>query len=640
MLAVGHRSEGTFFYDTVTLEQVGSLETVPWKIAYRPDGRQLALVVDTPSLAGTRTFDPRPVRLVDPVTFEEQSVQLGGFLDGQVEAWDLANSGDGRFLAASQDVYDDGGGFTSSVLVWDVLAPEQPIRTIHPGPLWALALSPDGGRLYVGTHEPSVRVYDTASGRIIGSIGLPNALLLGSTGADDAAEAFELSPDGATLAVQDAEDVVILDTATLTEQRRLQGHTGVVRSLGFSPDGTLLVSGSDDRTAIVWNVSDWSQREVLRGHDGAVVRLVFGADGTTVYAPGAPGLLVWDIEGDRRFVNRVEAFGQGGLAAFALPSPVGDAVVHLSNAWENNDGGTTIEVYDVASGQVGAQIELDHGAFSPEWRPPLAEQTAFAHPDGIVSVWDWRRGEVIAERKITDGAIAGAGLVYSADGERTVIGERSGAVVQVDADTLEPVSSEVDVGEEIGVIAVGADGKTAVATLRSGGYAIVDFVDGGVNKFDLTITPSSAALSPDGERLVVGASTGDIGLIDLDSGEWLRPPIEGLTTARIYRISFTPDGSTFASSDWDGRVRLWDGQSGELLATFLAVTEGGGTVAEFLDDGHTVVITNVDGSVYTWDTRIDRWIEFACGVAGRNLTEDEWHETFGERPHRDTCPTA
>ncbi len=39
------------------------------------------------------------------------------------------------------------------------------------------------------------------------------------------------------------------------------------------------------------------------------------------------------------------------------------------------------------------------------------------------------------------------------------------------------------------------------------------------------------------------------------------------------------------------------------------------------------------------DTRPERWVEVACAIAGRNLTEVEWSDAFGDRPYRETCPT-
>jgi hypothetical protein len=50
-----------------------------------------------------------------------------------------------------------------------------------------------------------------------------------------------------------------------------------------------------------------------------------------------------------------------------------------------------------------------------------------------------------------------------------------------------------------------------------------------------------------------------------------------------------------------------------------------------------VLITSYDDAIYTWDTRVEHAIEFACQGAGRELTMDEWRENFPDRPYRKTC---
>jgi len=49
-------------------------------------------------------------------------------------------------------------------------------------------------------------------------------------------------------------DIIILDISTGSQTAVLSGHTGEVNCLTFSSDGTLLVSGSDDYTAKLWDV--------------------------------------------------------------------------------------------------------------------------------------------------------------------------------------------------------------------------------------------------------------------------------------------------------------------------------------------------------------------------------------------------
>ena len=45
-----------------------------------------------------------------------------------------------------------------------------------------------------------------------------------------------------------------------------------------------------------------------------------------------------------------------------------------------------------------------------------------------------------------------------------------------------------------------------------------------------------------------------------------------------------------------------------------------------------------DGRVYRWETDLDRALDFAWQMAGRNLTEAEWAQFLPEQPYQFVCP--
>ena len=84
-------------------------------------------------------------------------------------------------------------------------------------------------------------------------------------------------------------------------------------------------------------------------------------------------------------------------------------------------------------------------------------------------------------------------------------------------------------------------------------------------------------------------------------------------------------------------VALWDGHTGELLAR--VVTPERFTVAGFGQDLESVLIVGeFGGPIFEWDTRPEHAVEFACRVAGRDFTEAEWADHFGDRPYQHICP--
>ena len=60
---------------------------------------------------------------------------------------------------------------------------------------------------------------------------------------------------------------------------RLIGHSSIVNTVAFSPNGIYLASGSDDRTIAVWSVYSGDCVKTLQGHSQPVITVVFSPDG-------------------------------------------------------------------------------------------------------------------------------------------------------------------------------------------------------------------------------------------------------------------------------------------------------------------------------------------------------------------------
>src|SRR5436189_190167 len=72
------------------------------------------------------------------------------------------------------------------------------------------------------------------------------------------------------------------DARTSTPLLELKGHTNLVSSVSFSPDGARIVTGSFDGTAKVWDARTGTPLLDLKGNRYPVISVSFSADGARI----------------------------------------------------------------------------------------------------------------------------------------------------------------------------------------------------------------------------------------------------------------------------------------------------------------------------------------------------------------------
>jgi len=138
-----------------------------------------------------------------------------------------------------------------------------------------------------GSDDDTVRLWDPTTGTC-------HATLEGHSGS---VYAVAFSPDGKLLASGSYDNTVRLcDPTTGTCRATLEGHSNWVRAVAFSPDGKLLASGSDDNTVRLWDPTTGTCRATLEGHSDPVTAVAFLPDGKLLQSRSYKTALLHDID--------------------------------------------------------------------------------------------------------------------------------------------------------------------------------------------------------------------------------------------------------------------------------------------------------------------------------------------------------
>ncbi len=498
--------------------------------------------------------------------------------------------------------------------VWDLTASDPSVgpRILrgHESQITSVNFSPDNQWVVTGSEDKTIRLWGLSNPS-------PNALPLVLSPKDNS---FFLSPDHHWLATRGPDFTILLWDLTVqnpatTTPKILRGHKAHVDDVAFSSDNRLLVTGSHDETARVWNLTandPSTDFKELKGHTGVVENVTISQDNHWLVTGSFDGSArVWDLTVNPPTVKRV--------LSNPNPPPPGESRAIFSTSISSEGR------WVVTSGQPTSLNVLWDLAAADPWGSsvPLKENNGFdMSPDS--------RWLVVAGKDRT----ARLWNLKNVSEKPSIIPIKQGSSVSISPNGRWLITSR-------------EDNKLALwdLTLATPAAKASKILEGHTDSI------AQVSFSPDSHWLASGSADKTAILWDLtlpgsNYTSWILPGHD----KEVSTLAFSPDNHWLMTgcSNWMvtgngiGTNYLWDltAKNPADTATFLPIPGYPRKVAFSQDNQmiHWLIVGDYDRkTVSLWNLRLNELEDLACQFAGRDLTEAEWKKYFPGKQRRPTC---
>ncbi len=351
----------------------------------------------------------------------------------------------------------------------------------------------------------------------------------------------------------------ILREAVLAHHLRstLGSHTGMVQDAQFNSDGSMIVTGSTDGEARIWNAKTG---EPIRELDTrtAVESARFSPKGDLVVTAQADDVTrIWDVSTGNLLkelslpLQRTRASNEN----YAEFSPDGKLV-----ATSSIDGG--VAIFEVDTGRM---IQRLNNQTLISWSPAFSFDSKLimtSNQKKSARVWEVKTGKILIE--IGD-LIGVYGIEFTSDRKSLIAAGEDSTVRIWDITVTDEVKGRILNTLQTGTIplsnvTLSPDGKIAVDVSK--GLARVWSVDSGkkITEFNepSDILPDFV-FSPDGESIAAAGRDNIVRVWDVKTGAMIME-LRGHTGV-ISNVNFSPDSKSVVTASWDKTARVWDTSS-------------------------------------------------------------------------------
>jgi RNA polymerase sigma factor (sigma-70 family) len=391
-------------------------------------------------------------------------------------------------------------------------------------------------------------------------------------------------------------------------------HGDAVRSLAFSPDGSLLASGSDDRTVRLWDVRTGGERLQLAGEEQRRVRSVaFSPEGNLLVSAHDDRFRIWDTASGKELADFNPKQARASCVAISRDGKL------LACAGPGED----LLISELAIGKKSRSFKVEKADIAAVAFAPDNKTLALACRDKTIRLWDALAGKEVRQLEGHQDEVLT--VAFSLDGKMLASGSKDKTICLWDPDTGKEVNQLK--GHEGGVesVAFSRDNKTLASGSSDGTVRLWDAAE--AKELHLCKghkgPVAAVAFAPDGRLTASGGLDGTVRLWDVKTGQEQRRP-QRVEQGLISCVHFSPDGKSLVSSGYEP-IRVWETTTGRELRRFGEPLRYA-SAAALSPDGATLGAGSPEGVIRLWDVASGKELRQLKGhnrvIAGSDFSSD------------------
>lgn len=515
-----------------------------------------------------------------------------------------------------------------------------------------VAFSPDGSKIATSSYDKSIKVWDVKRSTEIHTL----------KGHDDLVLSLEFSPNGSQLISFSYDSNLILWDLETGNQLKTINFDIYPTCSAFSPNGKLLAISTDDAQVQIWDFETMVQLGSSIIYESSIYDLEFSPD-SKVLAISSEEVQFLDLESkvitkifggikekntEKNIVRKGAENSESQRFLYATSIEFSDSGKYFSYALSNGD----LVIIDNISNQNIDTLKGNNSIINSIAFFPNENQIATASNDKTIKIWQLGvKNELVNTLYGHESPINSIDI--SQDGKKLVSGSDDKSALIFDLDIKNEVKS-LTYNEENSTIAISPDGKKVARGFYDGMVVISDLEGNDNSNNDTLIGGYESAnvinFSNDNSKIVVGYSTGQISMWEIDSldskerkslqmfqsevedaifstddksiiskssdsiGKWNYNSVGRIDTTLIttptliYDFSYNSNYNKVATFDENYYLQIWDFTTKNVLDS-LGKKKVQVSSVTFSPDGNFLATTNNDQSILIWD--FEKRVEFS-----------------------------